>query len=162
MRVLFVCLGNICRSPTAEGVLRHELAAAGLAGEVHVESAGTGDWHVGEPPDRRATAAAAGRGVTLAGSAQRIEAFHFDDFDLILAMDRQNLAELRLLAPHAAGAGKLHLLREFDPLAVESGDLEVPDPYFGGTDGFEEVLDMVERACEGLIAEIRAAPAAGG
>jgi len=162
MRVLFVCLGNICRSPTAEGVLRHRLAEAGLGGEVHVESAGTGDWHVGSPPDRRAAAAAAGRGITLAGSAQQIESFHFDDFDLIVAMDRQNLADLRLIAPHAAAEGKLRLLREFDPLAVASGELEVPDPYFGGADGFEEVLDIVERACVGLIAEIRSTPAAGG
>jgi protein-tyrosine phosphatase len=161
MRILFVCLGNICRSPTAEGVLRHKLAAAGLDGEVEVESAGTGDWHVGNPPDRRATEAAAERGIVLAGSAQQIEAFHFDDFDLILAMDRQNLADLRLLAPDAEAGGKLHLFREFDPLAAESGDLEVPDPYFGGADGFEEVLDMVERASDGLIAEIRSAPATG-
>ena len=162
MRILFVCLGNICRSPTAEGVLRHKLRDAGLAADVDVESAGTGGWHVGHPPDRRASAAASARGITLESRAQRFEAFHFDDFDLILAMDRENLADLRALAPHAGAAGKLHLLREFDPLAVESGDLEVPDPYYGGEDGFEDVLDMIERACDGLIAEISATMAAGG
>jgi len=155
MRILFVCLGNICRSPTAEGVLRHKLRDAGLAGDVDVESAGTGGWHVGHPPDPRATAAAGARGIALESRAQRFEAFHFEDFDLILAMDRQNLTDMRALAPHASAAGKLHLFREFDPLAVQSGDLEVPDPYFGGEDGFDEVLELIDRACDGLIAEIR-------
>jgi len=155
MRILFVCLGNICRSPTAEGVLRHKLGDAGLSANVDVESAGTGGWHVGDPPDGRATAAAAARGIALDSRAQRFEAFHFEDFDLILAMDRENLSDMRALAPHAAAEGKLRLLREFDPLAVESGDLEVPDPYFGGEDGFEDVLDMVDRACDGLVAAIR-------
>jgi len=162
MRILFVCLGNICRSPTAEGVLRHKLHDAGLAADVDVESAGTGGWHVGHPPDRRATAAAAARGIALESRAQRFEAFHFEDFDLILAMDRENLADMRTLAPHAAAEGKLQLFREFDPLAVDAGDLEVPDPYFGGEDGFDEVLDMIDRACDGLIAEIRSVMAAGG
>lgn len=162
MRILFVCLGNICRSPTAEGVVRHKLREAGLGDDVDVESAGTGGWHVGHPPDPRASAAAAARGIALDSRAQRFEAFHFEDFDLILAMDRQNLADMRTLAPHAAAEGKLHLFREFDPLAAESGDLEVPDPYYGGEDGFDEVLDMVDRAADGLIAEIRSNMAAGG
>ena len=155
MRILFVCLGNICRSPTAEGVMRHKLRAAGLAEVVDVESAGTGGWHVGPAPDERAAAAAAARGIALESRAQRFQAMHFDDFDLIVAMDRQNLEDMRSLAPHAAAAGKLHLLREFDPLAVRSGSLEVPDPYYGGESGFEDVLDMVERACDGLLDEIR-------
>jgi low molecular weight protein-tyrosine phosphatase len=156
MRILFVCLGNICRSPTAEGVMRHKLRAAGLAENVDIESAGTGGWHVGHPPDVRASAAAAARGIALESRAQRFEPFHFDDFDLIVAMDRQNLADIRAIAPHAAAEGKLHLLREFDPRAVEQGDLEIPDPYYGGEGGFEDVLDMVERACDGLLAEIEA------
>jgi protein-tyrosine phosphatase len=155
MRILFVCLGNICRSPTAEGVMRHKLAAAGLAGAADIESAGTGGWHVGHPPDERASAAAAARGIALESLAQRFDPSHFDDFDLIVAMDRRNLEDMRSLAPHAAAAGKLHLLREFDPLAVEAGSLEVPDPYYGGEDGFEDELDMVERACDGLLDEIR-------
>jgi protein-tyrosine phosphatase len=162
MRILFVCLGNICRSPTAEGVVRHKLREAGLGEDVDVESAGTGGWHVGNPPDPRAAAAAAARGIPLESRAQRFEAFHFDDFDLILAMDRQNLADMRALAPHAAAEGKLHMFREFDPLAVASGELDVPDPYYGGEDGFEDVLDMIDRAAEGLIAEIRSTMAAGG
>ena len=154
VRILFVCLGNICRSPTAEGVMRHKLRGAELAEDVDIESAGTGGWHVGHPPDERASAAAAARGIALESRAQRFESFHFDDFDLIIAMDRQNLADMRALAPHAAAAGKLHLLREFDPLAVAAGTLEVPDPYYGGEGGFEDVLDMVERACDGLLEEI--------
>ena len=154
MRILFVCLGNICRSPTAEGVMRHKLREAGLADDVDVESAGTGSWHVGHPPDERATAAATGRGIELESTAQRFLAEHADEFDLILAMDRQNEADIRALAP--AAEAKLHLLREFDPSAVTAGDLEVPDPYYGGERGFEDVLDMVERACDGLLEEIRA------
>jgi low molecular weight protein-tyrosine phosphatase len=155
IRILFVCLGNICRSPTAEGVMRHKLREAGLADAVDIESAGTGGWHIGHPPDERASAAAGRRGIALESRAQRFEATHFEDFDLIVAMDRQNLEDMRSLAPGAAAAGKLSLLREHDPLAVEAGDLEVPDPYYGGDDGFEQVLDMVERACDGLVEEIR-------
>lgn len=162
MRILFVCLGNICRSPTAEGVMLHKLRVAGLADDVDVESAGTGGWHVGHPPDERATAAAEARGITLESRAQRFEPFHFDDFDLILAMDRKNLEDMRSIAPHADAEGRLHLLREFDPLAVEAGELEVPDPYFGGRHGFEDVLDMVERACDGLLEEIRPRLGASG
>ena len=155
MRILFVCLGNICRSPTAEGVMRHKLREAGLGEGVDVESAGTGGWHIGHPPDERASAVAGSRGIALESRAQRFETTHFEDFDLIIAMDRQNLADMRTIAPHAAAEGKLHLLREFDPLAAEAGELEVPDPYYGGDDGFEDVLDMVERACDGLVEEIR-------
>ena len=157
MRILFVCLGNICRSPTAEGVMRHKLREAGLAGDVDVESAGTGGWHIGHPPDERASAAAGLRGIVLESRAQRFQPGHFDGFDLVVAMDRQNLEDMRALAPDAAAEGKLVLLREYDPLAVEAGELEVPDPYYGGDDGFERVLDMVERACDGLIEEIRGA-----
>src|SRR5687768_2908862 len=118
VRILCVCLGNICRSPTAEGVLKHKLRAAGLAEDVDVESAGTGSWHVGHAPDERATAAAAAREIELAGAARRFEMNDFDDFDLILAMDRQNLEDMRALAPHADAEGRLRLLREYDPLAV--------------------------------------------
>ena len=156
MRILFVCLGNICRSPTAEGVMRHMLREAGLADAVEVASAGTGDWHVGHPPDERATAAAGGRGIELSGLARRFEPIDFERFDLVLAMDRQNLEHMRALAPSPETAGKLGLLREHDPLAVESGELEVPDPYYGAGDGFERVLEVVERACKGLIAEVAA------
>lgn len=156
-RILFVCLGNICRSPTAEGVMRHMLRESDLHESVDVESAGTGGWHVGHPPDERASSAAGRRGIALESQAQRFIVEHFDDFDLILAMDRQNLADVRSLAPHADHEGKVALLREFDPEAIAAGDLEVPDPYYGGEQGFEDVLDMIERACEGLIEEIRRA-----
>jgi protein-tyrosine phosphatase len=155
MRILFVCMGNICRSPTAEGVMRRLLDEARLADRVHVESAGTGGWHVGEPPDERATLAARRRGVTLEGAARQIHASDFRDFDLLIAMDRANLRELLALAPDEDAAEKVRLLREFDP--ASSGALDVPDPYYGGDRGFETVLDLVEAACRGLIDELRAA-----
>ena len=155
MRILFVCLGNICRSPTAEGVMRHKLRAAGLGDDVDVESAGTGGWHVGHPPDERATAVALARGIELTGSAQRFEPEHFGEFDLIVAMDRQNLADMRALAPPGETAAKLRMLRDYDPEAA--GELDVPDPYYGGERGFEQVLDIVDRCCDGLLAEISAA-----
>ena len=155
MRILFVCMGNICRSPTAEGVMRRLLEEAGLSDRVEVESAGTGDWHVGEPPDERATLAARRRGVTLAGAAQQVRAADFRDFDLLIAMDRGNVRELLAVAPDEEAAEKVRLLREFDPAAA--GDFDVPDPYHGGDRGFEIVLDMVEAACRGLLDELRAA-----
>jgi low molecular weight protein-tyrosine phosphatase len=155
MRILFVCMGNICRSPTAEGVMRRLLDEAGLADRVDVESAGTGAWHVGNPPDERATLAARRRGVTLEGAARQVRPSDFRDFDLLIAMDRENLRELLAIAPDEEAAEKVRLLREFDPAA--SGDLDVPDPYFGGGRGFETVLDMVEAACRGLLDELRAA-----
>jgi low molecular weight protein-tyrosine phosphatase len=156
MRLLFVCLGNICRSPTGEGVMRHLLRAEGLEEAVELDSAGTGDWHVGHSPDERATLAARGRGVELAGAARQVGAADFESFDLILAMDRSNYMELRALAPDAAARERVKLLREYDPEAVAAGELEVPDPYYGGDDGFEDVLDIVTRACEGLLDEVRA------
>jgi protein-tyrosine phosphatase len=156
MRLLFVCLGNICRSPTAEGVMRHLLAAEGLADGVEIESAGTGDWHVGHPPDHRSAGAAAGRGIELAGEARQVAAADFDAFDLLLAMDRSNYEDLLALAPDDDARERVRLLREYDPDAVAAGNLEVPDPYYGGPDGFEDVLDVVTRACQGLLeAEVR-------
>jgi protein-tyrosine phosphatase len=157
MRVLFVCLGNICRSPTAEGVMRALLAEADLEAEVEVDSAGTGGWHVGAPPDERATAAAAARGITLEGAARRLDPADLDRFDLIVAMDRENLAELRQLAVSPEQEAKLVLLREFDEAAVAAGESEVPDPYYGGDHGFHHVLDVVERGCRGLLERLRQA-----
>ena len=151
MRILFVCMGNICRSPTAEGVMRHLLVEEGLQDEIELDSAGTGGWHVGDPPDRRATAAARARGIALEGAARKVRPSDFEDFDLIVAADRENLADLRAIAPPGT-AQKVRLLREFDPHAAE---VDVPDPYYGGADGFEEVLDLVEAACRGLLAEVR-------
>ncbi len=155
MRILFVCLGNICRSPTAEGAMRTLVREAGLQEQIEIDSAGTGSWHVGSAPDERATAAAAGRGVVLDGSARRVRLEDFDDFDLILAMDSANLSDLRELAPDGAGRAKVRLLREFDPASDGTGDLDVPDPYYGDGDGFERVLDLVQAACAGLLAQVR-------
>lgn len=148
VRVAMVCLGNICRSPTAEGVMRWLLAERGLDAQVLLDSAGTGGWHVGERPDARATAAARARGVSLTGAARQVRAQDFDDFDLILAMDRANERDLRGLAPDAESAAKVRLLREFDT-GAES--LEVPDPYYGGPEGFERVIDLVHAACLGVL-----------
>jgi protein-tyrosine phosphatase len=156
MRLLFVCLGNICRSPTAEGVMRHLVREQGLEDSVELDSAGTGNWHVGHTPDERATGAARGRGIELAGQARQVTQADFEGFDLILAMDRANLDDLRAMAPDRDARERVKLLREYDPQAVASGDLDVPDPYYGGPEGFEDVLDSVTRACEGLLDEVRA------
>jgi protein-tyrosine phosphatase len=156
IRLLFVCMGNICRSPTAEGVMRGLLREQGLEDAVEVDSAGVGDWHAGAQPDDRATAAARARGITLAGAARAIAPRDFEDYDLILAADRSNLRDLRAVAPRDARA-RMHLLREFDPASEGAPDLDVPDPYYGGPEGFERVLDLVEAACRGLLDELRAA-----
>ena len=153
MRILFVCMGNICRSPTAEGVMRRLVEEEGL--DIEIDSAGTGGWHAGEPPDERATLAARRRGVTLEGAARQVTADDYRRFDLLIALDRSNLRELIARAPDEDAAERVRLLREFDPAAA--GDLDVPDPYYGGDRGFETVLDMVEAACRGLIDELRAA-----
>ena len=136
--------------------MRARIAAAGLGAEVVVESAGTGAWHVGEPSDRRAILEARRRGIAMDGRARQFTAADFARFDLVLAMDRRNAADLRRMAPTREDAAKVRLLREFDPAA--GGDLDVPDPYFGGADGFEDVFDMVERACAGPWAGSRRGP----
>ena len=156
MRLLFVCMGNICRSPTAEGVMRHLVREAGCEAEFELDSAGTGDWHAGSPPDQRASEAARRRGMPLTGAARQVRPRDFEDFDLILAMDRSNLRNLKRIAPNAAAERKLHLLREFDPASAGAPDLDVPDPYYGGPDGFDRVLDQVEAACRGLLEHARA------
>jgi protein-tyrosine phosphatase len=154
-RVLFVCLGNICRSPTAEAVMRGLVREAGLEDEIRVESAGTGAWHVGDPPDPRSARAAALRGVEVTGAARQVRTADFGDFDLLLAMDRSNRDALHALAPNGDARGRVRLLREFDPASAAAGDLDVPDPYFGGAHGFHHVLDLVEAACRGLLDELR-------
>ncbi|MGZ8648834.1 MAG: low molecular weight protein-tyrosine-phosphatase [Solirubrobacteraceae bacterium] len=157
MRLLFVCMGNICRSPTAEGVMRRLVREAGLEDRITVDSAGTGGWHAGDPPDPRATDAAARRGVTVDGAARQVRPGDFHDSDLVIAMDRENLRGLLAVAPDEAASEKIRLLREFDPSSAGAPDLDVPDPYYGGARGFETVLDMVEAACRGLLDELRAA-----
>jgi protein-tyrosine phosphatase len=156
LRLLFVCLGNICRSPTAEGVMRHLVREEGLEDSIELDSAGTGSWHIGHSPDKRSAAAALERGIELSGHARQVDAADLEAFDLILAMDRANYEELHAMAADPAARERVKLLREYDPEAVAAGELEVPDPYYGGADGFEEVLDVVTRACEGLLEEIRA------
>jgi protein-tyrosine phosphatase len=155
LKLLFVCLGNICRSPTAEGVMRGLVAREGLEDEIEIDSAGTGAWHVGSAPDSRATAAARGRGMTLEGQARKVTPADFEEFDLILAMDGSNLHDLRELAADDEQRGKVRLLREFDPASEGKSDLDVPDPYYGGERGFEDVFDFVRAACEGLLTQIR-------
>jgi protein-tyrosine phosphatase len=155
VRVLFVCLGNICRSPTAEGVMRALVLEAGLTGEIQLDSAGTGSWHVGSPPDPRASAAARSRGIALEGSGRQVSDDDFKEFDLIVAMDSSNLRELRQLASGEDERSKVRLLREFDPASAGAEDLDVPDPYYGAPGGFDEVLDLVQAACQGLLDQIR-------
>jgi protein-tyrosine phosphatase len=155
MKILMVCLGNICRSPTAEAALRAALEAEGLADRVEVDSAGTGDWHVGAPPDPRMTAAAAAEGITLGGAARQVaRADDLRGYDLILAMDRQNLADLRQMAggdPELVD--RIRLYRDFAP-AGEAG-LDVPDPYYGGPEGFANVVGIVRLAAEGVVDHVR-------
>jgi protein-tyrosine phosphatase len=149
--VLFVCTGNICRSPTADGVMRRMVRDAGLAHDVRVDSAGTHDYHVGEPPDARAQEHARRRGYDLSGlRARQVVLEDFESFELILAMDRGHLAILRGIAPPP----HRHKLRLFMEFAKGWQVEEVPDPYYGGPAGFERVLDMVEAAARGLLAEL--------
>jgi protein-tyrosine phosphatase len=152
MRILFVCAGNICRSPTAEAVMRGLIAEAELDGEIEVESAGTGGWHVGDPPDPRSMAAAAERGVELAGAARQVDEADFDGFDLLVAMDRSNRDALRRLAPDEDARERIRLLREYGDGQAH----DVPDPYYGGADGFAEVVEIVERNCRALLEELTA------
>jgi protein-tyrosine phosphatase len=154
MRILFVCLGNICRSPTAEVVLRTLAAREAPELTLEVDSAGTAGYHVGDPPDRRTQAAAARRGYDLSALRARIvEPADFERFDLLLAMDRDNLAVLKRRSP----AGARSQLRLFLEYAPELGVAEVPDPYYGGVNGFEEVIDLAESASRGLIKHLRSA-----
>ena len=152
MKILFVCLGNICRSPTAEGVFRAIVARDAPELAIEVDSAGTAGYHIGEPPDARTRQAASRRGYDLSQLRARIvEPGDFENFDLILAMDRENLSVLHHRAP-AHARERVRLLLEFAPDATVT---EVPDPYYGGPNGFEEVLDLVEAATHGLIQHLR-------
>jgi protein-tyrosine phosphatase len=151
--VLFVCLGNICRSPVAEGVFRDIVTSVGLGDRFDVDSAGTSDYHIGDGPDPRAAGEAKRRGLSLDHAARQIGAEDFERFDYVIAMDASNLGRIRRLATGANGDAEVHLLRSFDDTARD--DLEVPDPYFGGADGFADVHDMIERASRGLLEHIR-------
>lgn len=152
VKVLFVCMGNICRSPTAQGVFEALLSREGLLGHIQVDSAGTHAYHVGEPPDPRAQQAASRRGVDLSVQrARKVRPEDFLEFDYVLAMDRRNYEDLKEIC-HPDYEERLRLFLEFAPL-VELPD--VPDPYYGGVQGFERVLDLIEQAADGLLAELR-------
>ncbi len=152
VKVLFVCMGNICRSPTAEAVFRARVEEVGLAKQIHIDSAGTHDYHIGEPPDTRTQRTAAKRGYDMSGlRGRQVERADFGRFDYVLAMDCANLSILERLRPRDA-APHLGLFLQF---AERHAEREVPDPYYGGADGFERVLDMVEDASDGLLRHIR-------
>jgi len=149
--VLFVCLGNICRSPTAHGVFRAKVVAQGLSDQIEIDSAGTAAYHVGNPPDPRSTKAAQRRGYNLSDlRARQAIAADFAKYDYILAMDLQNLSDLEAIAPSGYG-GRLALFLDYAGLC----SAEVPDPYYDGEAGFEHVLDLVEEASEGLLQAIK-------
>ncbi|MEO7956492.1 MAG: low molecular weight protein-tyrosine-phosphatase [Fibrobacteria bacterium] len=159
-KILFVCLGNICRSPIAEGIFAHLVRERGLEGHYLADSAGTGNWHIGQPPDPRAIAVSGKRGVELPSLCRQVAKSDFEDFDLILAMDRNNRKELEDLCP-APLRRKIRLLREFDPAteAASAGArstragsaLDVPDPYYGGPYEFDTVYEMLNRCCSLLL-----------
>jgi len=153
IRVLFVCLGNICRSPLAEAVFRHRVEERGWTDRFEIDSAGTSGWHRGAPPDSRSAEVARRRGIEVAGASRKVVAADLRRFHYVIAMDEENLDALRELQASAGGTAQVRRLREFEPRAAS---LDVPDPYYGGARGFEEVHDIVERACAGLLAHIAA------
>lgn len=152
IRILFVCLGNICRSPLAEGLFRHHVEAAGLSTYFEIDSAGTGGWHVGEPPDARMSATALSRGLDIRNlRARQIRPSDLQVHNLVLAMDRENLRNIKKLAG-SSDASHVKLFRHFDP---EPGTGEVPDPYYGGEEGFREVFEIVDRTSRALLEHLR-------
>jgi protein-tyrosine phosphatase len=153
LRLCFVCLGNICRSPIGEGVMKHLLREAGLSGRVEVDSAGTAGYHSGEPPDARARAAGKRFGVDVIGRARRFEPADFERFDYVLAMDRANFDDLSSLATSAEARGRLYLLRSFDSASAEGAS--VPDPYYGDDDDFDDVVRICLAACRPLLDHLR-------
>ncbi len=151
--VSFVCLGNICRSPLAQGVFQDLVNREKLDHKIIISSAGTSSWHIGDPPDQRMFQTAQSKGVQLKSRAQQFQRKDFDQFNLVLAMDQSNLAKLKEIASDALPEGKLLLFRSFDP--ESDVDLDVPDPYYGGSQGFETVYQMVERTCPPLLDYIK-------
>lgn len=153
--VLFVCLGNICRSPIAEGIFAHLVEEAGLQDRFEIASAGTGSWHVGEVPDARASMVASQHGVELPSRARQLVEEDLEHFDYVIAMDRENLRNIERMADATGSDARVQLLREYDPEGGEGE--EVPDPYYGGASGFENVYTMVLRSCQSLLDQLRAA-----
>jgi protein-tyrosine phosphatase len=152
-RILFVCLGNIVRSPLAENIFRHLANEAGVGENYDVDSAGTAAYHIGDSPDSRMRQVAAARGLDYDGSGRQVSAQDFYDFDLIIPMDTSNSADLMALASKPEHREKIHMMREFDSLSED--DPSVPDPYYGGIDGFEQVYDIVERSARELLARLQ-------
>jgi protein-tyrosine phosphatase len=147
-KLLFVCLGNICRSPSAENIMNHLIEQAGLSESIVCDSAGTGGYHIGSPPDRRMASAASRRGIILKGEARQFQKSDFENFDLILAMDRDNYRDILSLDPAGKYRDKVRLMCEF---ASPHSEQEVPDPYYGGSEGFNKVIDLLLDACDGLL-----------
>ena len=163
INISFVCLGNICRSPMAEGVFQHLVEQAGLADQFHIESAGVGGWHAGEPADPRAQSTAQAHDIPLTGRARQFQRADFARLDSVMALDGDVADALRRLAPTAADRSKVRLLREYDPAldSVSGADrradgLDVPDPYYGGPDGFEDAFQMIERSSRRLLESLSA------
>lgn len=147
VRILFICLGNICRSPAAEGVMRHLVTQRELQDQVEIDSAGTSGYHIGEPPDKRMARAAKRRGIKLTSRSRQLNRHDLSHFDLVIAMDRSNVRAI-----HTAAAGACDRVRLLsDYLDTDQWSIEVPDPYFGGDDGFDHVLDMLQAACPALL-----------
>lgn len=158
MRIIFVCQGNIIRSPLAENLFRNLARERGVEGKYHLESAGTSAYHVGEPPDHRMRQVAEEKGFKYTGRAKQFWADDFDRFDLVIAMDQENLRYLQFKAASEEDLNKLHLMREFD---LASGpEMDVPDPYYGGLDGFSVTFDIVKRSCQGLLEALESGRAA--
>lgn len=153
IKVLFVCLGNICRSPLAEGIFKRHVRNAGLEKEIYVASAGTSGWHIGESPDPRSVDVAIQNGITLDSFGSKAVSQHFQEYDYIIAMDRNNYSDLQSLpGSRSEGAAELHLMRDFDD--VGKGE-DVPDPYYGGDDGFTYVFELLDRSCGNLLEHIK-------
>jgi len=150
--VLFICLGNICRSPLAEAIFRSVVKEAGWEHRFRIDSAGTSGYHDGDPPDQRTTAVAARRGVRVAGASRQVTGADLETYDYLIVMDRENLGSVERLAARLGSSPDVRLFRAFDPEA--DGEMDVPDPYFGGPDGFENVHDLVERSARGLLAAL--------
>ena len=151
-KLLFVCLGNICRSPSAENIMNHLIEESGLRERIICDSAGTSSYHIGSPPDRRMTAAATKRGIKMQGRARQFETADFEEFDLILAMDRDNYENILYLDSERIYKDKVKLMCDF---ARHHGEKEVPDPYYGGPAGFDKVIDLLLDACQGLLEDIQ-------
>ncbi|MFB2896784.1 low molecular weight protein-tyrosine-phosphatase [Aerosakkonemataceae cyanobacterium BLCC-F50] len=147
-KLLFVCLGNICRSPSAENIMKHLVNQAGLSKEIICDSAGTSSYHIGSPPDRRMSAAAKLRGIELVGEARQFQRSDLEKFDLILAMDKENYRDILSLDRSQQYKDKVKLMCDF---CTRHNLKEVPDPYYGGSEGFNQVIDLLLDACEGLL-----------